>query len=665
MTKGAQVLFQPSGASARVGALDGRLRRGASAGLAIALLVVSSFVLISINRLGHSTGAATRAARLTDLYQDARFFAAYADAAHQDVLRTKSPTARTTEAQAISSLESTLAELGRTRGAERRVITELQAEAADYARATAALRAVDSAGRPAPPTPRDVRVADRLPEQLVQQLSAVEESTHVSTEAHLVAASDASQFLARAAPPVVGGGILLGLVLTSVLRRYRQRVETLALTDPLTGLPNRLQLQRFTEHLLGRPASDEPSATTLLLLDLDGFKEVNDGLGHHYGDALLCAVAERLQAVVGADDLVVRLGGDEFAVVLRSGGRRAGQETALTVLQQLREPFLLDDLTVEVGVSIGIAVAFGDHLDLAGLLRRADVAMYQAKDSGGHAVLFTAEQDTAAHRRVHTISELRLAIDRDELVLHYQPKVALDDGHLVGVEALVRWQHPSRGLLLPGTFLPDVEDAQIMERLTAHVLGIALRQAASWQHEGHHIPVAVNVPTRSLTNPDFPALVEHLLEQVNIPGASLCLEITETSAMRHPARCIQSLARLRSQGVRISIDDYGTGYASMSYLRDLPVDELKIDRSFITNIATDPSSAILASAIIDLGHQLGLAVVAEGVENQIVAELLREGGCDVVQGYDYARPMAAELITQWRNPHQPAVALPVRGSLPG
>jgi diguanylate cyclase (GGDEF)-like protein len=504
------------------------------------------------------------------------------------------------------------------------------------------------AGRHAEAARIDTLRVDSSARALAKDLSALEEAASVASKTHLAAASNEGRWLSGATPVVVGGSLIVALLLFNVLRRYRRGVEALATTDPLTGLPNRLALARSAAGVLDDRGSNgaEPS---LLLLDLDRFKEVNDSLGHHYGDVLLVEVAHRLRSAIKREDVVARLGGDEFAILLSGGGERVGRLVADRVRTVLRQPFTLDQLSVDVDVSVGIAVANKEAPDLPALLRCADVAMYVAKETGDGAVVYTRGHDARIGDKVRLVSELRRALDHDELVLHFQPKVALDDGRLLGVEALVRWQHPTRGLLAPGEFLPPIDEIDLMDRITTDVLTKALRQGKSWADQGHQIPVAVNIPTRSLHNFAFPNQVSEMLKTFNIPAELLCLEITESSAMRDPERCITVLEALRAHGVRISIDDYGTGYASMAYLKNLPVDELKIDRSFIARVVEDPQSAILARSIVELGHNLGLTVVGEGVEDATVGAFLRETGCDSAQGFHYARPMPGDDLLPWQS----------------
>ncbi len=303
-------------------------------------------------------------------------------------------------------------------------------------------------------------------------------------------------------------------------------------------------------------------------------------------------------------------------------------------------------------MSIGIAVA-GPGTDIrtapSALLRAADLAMYAAKELGGGHVRYTPELGARVAERVMIVGQVRRALDLDELVLHYQPQVSLDDHALVGVEALLRWEHPVRGLVAPGEFLPVVEDHQLIDRITNVVLNKAIRQVKAWQDEGMRIPISVNVATRSLLNANFPQDVADLLAQYGVDASLLCIEITETTVMRDSARCARTLQSLHDLGVRLSVDDYGTGYASMVYLKDLPLDELKIDRSFVSRMTTEEQQRVLTHSVIELGHNLGLSVVAEGVEDPEVREALRASGCDVAQGFLYSEPVPAAEIAAWHD----------------
>ncbi|MCW2600829.1 MAG: Diguanylate kinase [Frankiales bacterium] len=630
--------------------LTGRTARWASWGMLLVVMGICSLSLVSIHRLVVATAAAQRTSTLTDHYQDARYHVASADTHYHAYLST--PHARLLQARndELRLLSAALASAEASPGSDHRAAhQQVLVDVSRYTDATD--RALELVDLPPGLVRQSLLAAARQRADVTQaaltnSLGALQEATHDESEKYLDQASSQAILLSRGAPVVLAASLLLALLFGSVRRRHRLAIEALAATDPLTQLPNRLVLaRRAAEVLDSRTASASPPC--LLVLGLDRFKEVNDSLGRHYGDDLLVQVSERLRTVVNHDTLVARLGGDEFALLLSSGGEEAGERVAAQVKAAFDTPFLLDTLSVEVAVSIGIAAATEEFHDLVPLLRSADVAMYVAKDTHERYVVYTAEHDLHTANKVRLMSELRQALTADELVVHYQPKVALTDGHLVGVEALVRWQHPHRGLLAPGAFVPAVEDSDLMDRVTTQVLSKALRQVNTWSLQGRSVPTAVNIPTRSLLNLDFPAQVATLLSDADVDANMLSLEITESSAMRDPQRCIRVLQALRATGVRVSIDDYGTGYASMAYLKDLPVDEVKIDRSYVDRVIDDPQSAILARSIIELGHNLGLTVVGEGVEDQEVATLLREAGCDTAQGYHFARPMAGPDVTTW------------------
>lgn len=432
--------------------------------------------------------------------------------------------------------------------------------------------------------------------------------------------------------------VLVSLVTARMIVMVR-RINTQAVSDDLTGLPNRRALQSAASARLGAPGGQ-----ALLLLDLDRFKEVNDSLGHHAGDALLVQVAQRLRDRLRSDDVLVRLGGDEFAVLLDCPGAAEAATVARSLEEALEAPFRLEELAVHVGASIGIALYPEHGADLTTLLRKADMAMYRAKAVGGHVVHVG---DDSAGGRLRLSEELHTALDQDQLVVHYQPKVDLATGRVRGVEALVRWQHPDLGLLLPAAFLDRVEEAGLMRAMTRRVLAIALDQAAAWRGAGLDLPVAVNLSASTLVDTDLPDEVATMLAARDLPPTALHLEITEEFLMADRARARTILAALRARGVTIAVDDFGTGYSSLSYLRDLPIDELKLDRSFIAPMRDDPRATALVSSAVDLAHSLGLTMVAEGVEDGEAFGRLGELGCDVAQGFWMSRPVPAAELETW------------------
>jgi diguanylate cyclase len=434
---------------------------------------------------------------------------------------------------------------------------------------------------------------------------------------------------------------------------FRQIVRTAdlrrqdALTDELTGLPNRRALYAEARARFAGPQGRQRQA--LMMLDLDRFKEVNDSLGHHAGDQLLIQVGARLDERLRDGDLLVRLGGDEFAILLRDAGEDEAVAVAVGLRTALNEPFNLEAIEVHSAVSIGIALFPDDGADLGNLLRKADVAMFRAKASGyGHHVYGSAD-DTDSSTQLRTVDELRTALTCDQLVLHYQPKIELRTGKVVGVEALVRWKHPSRGLLHPDEFLDLVQEAGLMRAMTQVVLEIALDQAAVWRRQGQRLTIAVNLSASCLVNTDMPEQVAAMLAARDLPPSALQLEITEEFLMADPDRAKGVLTRLRGNGVQIAVDDFGTGYSSLSYLRDLPIDELKLDRSFILPMLDDPRAAAIVASTIFLAHSLDLRIVAEGVENDLAYADLARLGCDQAQGYYICRPVTAAELDRWIN----------------
>jgi diguanylate cyclase (GGDEF)-like protein/PAS domain S-box-containing protein len=419
-----------------------------------------------------------------------------------------------------------------------------------------------------------------------------------------------------------------------------------ALHDPLTGLPNRTFLRERLEETV-RAGEREMKPCAVLLLDLDGFKSVNDSLGHAAGDRLLQQLGQRIRGVLRKADTVARYGGDEFAIV-PWGATDVPRAVLIAekILQTVDKPFSIDDQPVNVEVSIGIAV-FPQHAEEAdALIRRADVAMYTAKRArSGFSVYSTDQEGGDNGDRVPLIGKLRYAIDQFELLLHYQPIVSTADGRPAKVEALVRWGHPSHGLLPPDDFIPSAEQTNLIKPLTAWVLNEAIGQVHAWAKAGIDIGVSVNLSARNLLDAELPEAVAQLLRTWQVPAAKLSLEITERNIIVTEAE--DTLRQLHAIGVQISVDDFGTGYSSLAYLKRLPLREIKIDKSFVVDMATNWDGAAIVRSTIDLGHNLGLKVVAEGVEDARTADLLREYGCDLIQGFHISRPAAPGPLGPW------------------
>ena len=430
------------------------------------------------------------------------------------------------------------------------------------------------------------------------------------------------------------------------LRRQAEQNEHQALHDALTGLANRSLFRRRLE-----AAIDEQERAggwaAVMIIDLDRFKEVNDTLGHHNGDILLCEIAARLIETLGSTATIARLGGDEFAILLPSmGDRERAVRSAQVVLESIERPFAVRDLQLHVGASIGIALCPEHGTDADTLIQRADVAMYLAKEGHTGYEVYAPERDQYSPGRLALAGELRRAIEGQELVLFYQPKASLATGRIIGAEALVRWQHPRRGFIPPDEFVPIAEHTGLIQPMTLYLLEAAIRQCGDWRASGFDVTVAVNLSVRSLLQPTLADDIARMLLTHGVPASALELEITESTIIADPAATEAVLNRLASLGIDIAIDDFGTGYSSLAYLKRLPVDELKIDKSFVLGMASDENDAVIVRSIVELGRNLGLRVVAEGVETRQLWDQLRALGCDVAQGFYLGRPMTAEQLTK-------------------
>jgi diguanylate cyclase (GGDEF)-like protein/PAS domain S-box-containing protein len=430
-------------------------------------------------------------------------------------------------------------------------------------------------------------------------------------------------------------------------KQLEQQLRHQALHDALTELPNRTLLQDRLEQAI-RSAHRDQTSCALLLLDLDRFKEINDTFGHHFGDMLLRHLALRLQRNIRESDSVARLGGDEFAVLLPGVDGEGADEVARKLQSALAEPFELDGQQFHSGGSIGIAV-YPDHgVDASTLLRHADIAMYVAKREREGFARFQPEHAARGASAYALVADLRAAIDqRNHLSLHYQPIVSLADGRVHRVEALARWNHPRLGLIPPDQFIELAEHADLIKPLTLWAINAALEQQAAWHWQGLDVPVAVNLSVSNLQDRELVAAIEHTLASWRADASLLGLEITESGLMSDPDLAMRTVSNLHNLHIRISIDDFGTGYSSLAYLKRLPVHEVKIDKSFVIGMRDDENDASIVRAVIQLGHQLGLDVVAEGVEDEGALARLRELGCDFAQGYHLSRPMSAAAATEW------------------
>jgi diguanylate cyclase (GGDEF)-like protein len=420
-----------------------------------------------------------------------------------------------------------------------------------------------------------------------------------------------------------------------------------ALHDALTGLANRTLFHDRIGHAVN-PRRRTDSRCAVVVVDLDGFKEINDSLGHAAGDELLVELSRRLESTLRTSDTVARLGGDEFGILLSEIRSRADVLHAVERTKAaIEEPVALQGLSLSLEASIGIASYPDDGGDVETLLRAADAAMYHAKDEKLGSAFYDASRMRHGTPRVTLMGELRRALEQCELVLYYQPKAILADGEVHAVEALLRWQHPERGLVPPDEFIPIAQQTGLIKPLTLYVMDAALSQCRAWLEDGLRLAIAVNLSARNLVDGGFPYQVAGLLERWRIEPSLVEFEITESAMLSDPGRTRLILEQLSDMGIRLSIDDFGTGYSSLAYLKRLPVNEIKVDRSFVMNMHEDEDNATIVRSTIDLGRNLGLDVVAEGVENQQVWDRLRALGCTAAQGYYLSRPVPAPELEAW------------------
>lgn len=434
-------------------------------------------------------------------------------------------------------------------------------------------------------------------------------------------------------------------MLDGILAREKENLR-LAFEDHLTALPNRARFhERLRAALDASRSSRQPLA--VLVLDLDRFKFVNDTLGHPVGDRVLSAVAARLASVLSPGDTVARLGGDEFAILLPAGDSAHAMTVATLVQKSLEAPIIVDEQPIDIGTSVGVA-AYPQHADDADdLLRFADIAMYAAKRSKSGIAVYDPHYEQYREAHLTLLGELRRAIEQGELRLFYQPKFAIASDRVTGVEALVRWQHPVRGVLPPSEFIPFAEQTGNIRMITRWVIATAAAQCGAWRVAGIELAVAINVSARDLLDRDLVSVIDAALRRHAVPPALLCIELTESALMEDPGRARATLHALRDLGVRLAMDDYGTGYSSLAYIKDLALDEIKIDRAFVTAIDANSQNAAIVRSTIELGHSLGMMVIAEGVETEEELRHLQAFGCDYAQGYGISRPMPAEDIPRW------------------
>jgi diguanylate cyclase (GGDEF)-like protein len=434
---------------------------------------------------------------------------------------------------------------------------------------------------------------------------------------------------------------------TDELATKQAENEYQALHDSLTGLPNRMLFQiRLADAI--ENARQSRGGLAVMLMDLDHFKEINDTLGHHFGDMLLQEIGPRLSRVLRDVDLMARLGGDEFGILLPDMGNEAvALRIAGRLQEELEQPVTVEGLALDVSGSIGIARFPAQADDADSLLRRADVAMYAAKEAGGGFELYHEDLDRHNPQRLTLIGQVRPALESNEFVMYYQPKVRLSDGRVAGAEALIRWEHPTLGLVPPDEFIPLVEKTVLLRPLTHYVIDTVLKQWREWADMGIRLPLAINLSPRSLLDVQLPEQVSEMLRRWSVPPAFLRMELTEGFLLADSGRSIGVLDALSAVGVGLSIDDFGTGYSSLSHLKRLPIEEIKIDRSFVMQMHVDANDFMIVRATVDLGRNLGLRTVAEGVEDLATFDRLAEFGCDEAQGYYISRPVSAVEFTRW------------------
>jgi len=622
--------------------------RVAVAVLSVGVFVLTGLALWSTSSTERTTARVTEANVLGDVWGQLFDHVNLEEDMMHAYVGTRDESQRASFVQTIGGAEPILATLQRIGDANDRAMAQRAADA--YASYTDALKDVLAAGPAANlemPQQRGRFAAAAMRQLVSASLSSERQemrafSRRVNAESERVRVATTVAFAVCLA--------LLGLCL-AVLLGYQRRVERQAashrhdsLHDALTKLPNRTLFGLRTDAAM-RAAARTGDPVGLLMIDLDGFKQVNDTMGHAYGDLLLQEVASRLKQSVRDYDTVARLGGDEFAVLLpRFSSPDQASEVAHRVLTALRQPFVRDEVVLEVGGSIGIAIYPNDCENAEQLLQHADVAMYAAKRGRLGVQGYDAQDEAESSQKLTLLAELRSALDRDLIEVHYQPKAETQTGRICGVEALARWHDPERGRISPLEFIPLAEQSGLIDQLTYQVLAQSLNQCRKWHANGIYLPVAVNLSVRCLANPELVSVVSGLLRDNEVKPAMLTLEITESAVIGDVERAIEVLTMIRELGVRLSIDDFGTGYSSMAHLQRMPIDELKIDRCFVSGITTKAKDRAIVRAILELARDLNLQVVAEGVEDRETLDQLGLLGCGISQGYLFSRPLPpAEL----------------------
>jgi diguanylate cyclase (GGDEF)-like protein/PAS domain S-box-containing protein len=649
-------------------------RRGrlAALGIVVILLGVSGFAVWSSRVTAAAARDAVTASRLSDTYDRAASAVVSEESLERKYRLEPGPSVRASYDAATANFVSALRDGAAHGGADDQVfVAKVLAQQADYLAAinrmftqvdlgnTAAVLKID--GGEVDPT-FGVIEGEVTTERSAQDALA---TSKLSDLKHL------ERLTSQLTPAVFGLGLLVAGLLAGLGRGYRrllwaERADAFenSLRDPLTGLPNRALLADRFEAVLDT-ATRSGATTALLLIDVDRFREINDTFGHKYGDQVLTLIGRRFAAVVGAGDVVARIGGDEFAIVLPDVGDLASaMEIAANLQDALETSFHVEGVELEVDASIGIVLS-GEHgTDAATLLQHADIAMYAAKNRNVGILAYSREIDEYSPERLALHGDLRRALELHEIVLYYQPKVSVESGEVVGVEALARWQHPTQGLLYPDSFIPLAEHTGLIGPFTSYMLDAACAQARIWADKGSPMPVAVNLSGRNLLDEHLATEVADLLAAHGVSASLLELEVTESAIMLDPVRARQLLQSLSDLGIRLSIDDFGAGYTSLSQLKSLPIDELKIDRSFVMTMSSDARDALIVQSVIELGQNLGLNIVAEGVETAQALATLRGFDCDIAQGYYIARPAPVEVFDAWLATRRSSAPLPIVAAPP-
>jgi len=633
----------------------GRRSRYASVALVAVLLGVSVFAVWSSQATGAAATRAIVASGLSDDYANAADAVGREESLERKYRLEPGPEVQAAYDEAAAEFVAALGQVGRDGGVDdRSFVKDVLIQHESYLKAIDRLfRATDRADTAAALT-IDNEEVDPSFGAIETAVVAAADTKHLESLDQLGSLRALEGLTRRLTPLVFLFGLLLAAALASVTNGHRRllgveraRARHDSLHDALTGLPNRTLLaDRFGQAL----RADERSGTStgLLLIDLDRFKEINDTFGHHYGDELLAQVGPRLSARLRDVDTVARLGGDEFAVLLPEvSSLEAAVAVAIKLRASMETSFRVLGVDLDVEASVGVVMS-GEHgQDATTLLQRADIAMYVAKTQGQGVSAYDPDLDEHTPAKLALLGDLRRALDNHELVVHYQPKIAISTGDVVGVEALVRWQHPQHGLVFPDDFIPMAEHTGLIGALTRRVLDTALGQVRLWVDAGQPLTVSVNLSARNLLDERLPEIVAGLLATHGVAADLLELEVTESALMTEPVRAQRLLEELSALGVRIAIDDFGAGYTSLGRLKTLPVNELKIDKSFVMTMCEDISNDLIVHSVIDLGHNLGLSIVAEGVENEQTLAALKEYGCDLAQGYHFGRPLAPDAFAGW------------------